>query len=373
MKLTMICEGGYISNNNFNSVLSGVGSNTLLVLSNAQANPVGGLTPIISAAGSRHLSLQIDGTKASESQAIQIINSASGSNTSINISSITSQTTQAVKNITQAGANKKLSIGIDCATASQNDVTNAISAATSRGLSFSVDSLNALTTAGVTAVFQAAQGKTFTASLDGKNTSGNKLKEVINAANGSAASLSVVNGSYIPMSDLLSAITLAGNRSLSLEFNATLITAQNLKSLAAAATNSTSLIIDIAQGITAPNLVDIINTSGTKKLSINFSAEQATNIQMQDAVGAGTSGTYISISAAQIPQLSVMLGMISSSGHTNLSPNYNGAQLVVTPTDGNWVVRALQAAQPTTQIVVSSVGLTNFTLSLILDILSAAG
>ena len=372
MKLTMICEGGYISNNNFNSVLSGVGSNTLLVLSNAQANPVGGLTPIISAAGSRHLSLQIDGTKASESQAIQIINSASGSNTSINISSITSQTTQAVKNITQAGANKKLSIGIDCATASQSDVTNAISAATSRGLSFSVDSLNALTTAGATAVFQAAQGKTFTASLDGKNTSGNKLKEIINAANGSAASLSVVNGSYIPMSDLLSAITLAGNRSLSLEFNATLITAQNLKSLAAA-TNSTSLIIDIAQGITAPNLVDIINTSGTKKLSINFSAEQATNIQMQDAVSAGTSGTYISISAAQIPQLSVMLGMISSSGHTNLSPNYNGAQLVVTPTDGNWVVRALQAAQPTTQIVVSSVGLTNFALSLVLDILSAAG
>lgn len=87
----------------------------------------------------------------------------------------------------------------------------------------------------------------------------------------------------------------------------------------------------------------------------------------------GGATTSISIGSAHVPQLSIMLGMIASSAHTNLSPIYNGSQLIVTPTDGNWVVRALEVAQPSTQIIVNSVGVTNFTLSIVLDILSAAG
>lgn len=373
MKLNMICEGGYISNDNFNSVVSAAGGNSLITLANAQASPLEGLLPIISSVGGRNLSMQVDGTKASESQALQIINAILGANTSISVSSIASMTAQAVESIVRAGVGKQLSIGIDCSVSSQDGVVHAISSAVSSGVPFSVGSLNALTTEGVSAVFQVAQGNAFTASLDGRTTSGSKLQEIINAANGSAVSLSLVNSSYVPISDLFNAFSLIGDRALGMSFDATLITAQNLKDLVSSAPASVGIGIDSAQGIVVSSLVEIIQASGGKRLAVNLGADQATNDQMQSSVDSGGSSTSISISSAHIPQLNVMLEMIASSAHTNLSPIYNGSQLIVTPTDGNWVVRALEVAQPSTQIIVNSVGVTNFTLSIVLDILNAAG
>lgn len=67
-----------------------------------------------------------------------------------------------------------------------------------------------------------------------------------------------------------------------------------------------------------------------------------------------------------------MLAAIKASAGTNLALEYNGAQLVVTPTDGNYVVRAIQVAQEGTEFSVNSVGQTQFNLNIVLDIIYAA-
>lgn len=127
MKLTMICEGlaanpprvTAIDVANFSQILNAAGPNTQITLSNAQGRPIAELAPVIQSAGSRNLSLQIDGLRASESQAVQIINSSVGPNTSVDISSINSFTQQSILNVVSAAAGKKVSVKANCATASE--------------------------------------------------------------------------------------------------------------------------------------------------------------------------------------------------------------------------------------------------------------
>lgn len=71
--------------------------------------------------------------------------------------------------------------------------------------------------------------------------------------------------------------------------------------------------------------------------------------------------------------LGVMRDLTSTSAKKDLSLTYNGFQLVVTPTDGNHVVRELQVVKPTTSVSVSSIGVANFSLQHKLEIVQAAG
>lgn len=71
--------------------------------------------------------------------------------------------------------------------------------------------------------------------------------------------------------------------------------------------------------------------------------------------------------------LSVMRDLTSTSANKDLSLTYNGFQLVVTPTDGNYVVRELKVVKPIASVAVSSIGVTNFSLQHKLEIVQAAG
>lgn len=187
-----------------------------------------------------------------------------------------------------------------------------------------------------------------------------------------ATTLSLVNAEAVGYSGVIQIIQAAQSKSLNIGINAEKITIDNLKSIIQTTTPSMAISISMAHGITASNLSDIVKLSGNKKLSIGMSGKASTTDQLKKTVSAARNNTSITIDTAHSPALNVMLDLISSSENTNLTAIYNRSQLVVTPTDGNYVIRALEVSKPTTSIVVNSIGVTNFSLQHFLDIVNAA-
>lgn len=380
MKLTMICEGlaanpprvTAIDVANFSQILNAAGPNTQITLSNAQGRPIAELAPVIQSAGSRNLSLQIDGLRASESQAVQIINSSVGPNTSVDISSINSFTQQSILNVVSAAAGKKVSVKANCATASEAQavfIANAIKD-TPIGLGFLA--LNALPSQSIPAVFDAVGSKEISAELNALTSTIDQAKNVINNAT-PATKLSLVNAEAWGYAGIAQIVQAVGAREFIISINAESMTINDLNNLIQITNPNTSLSLSMAHAIAVGNISNLINLSAGKKLSFSMSGQTSTQDQLRAAVTNANGSTSTSIDTAHAVMLNVMLDLISTSNNKELALTYNGSQLVVTPTDGNYVVRALQVAKPTTSITVNSIGVTNFSLQHTLEIVRAAG
>lgn len=380
MKLTMICEGlaanpprvTAIDVANFSQILNAAGPNTQITLSNAQGRPIAELAPVIQSAGSRNLSLQIDGLRASESQAVQIINSSVGPNTSVDISSINSFTQQSILNVVSAAAGKKVSVKANCATASEAQavfIANAIKD-TPIGLGFLA--LNALPSQSIPAVFDAVGSKEISAELNALTSTIDQAKNVINNAT-PATKLSLVNAEAWGYAGIAQIVQAVGAREFIISINAESMTINDLNNLIQITKPNTSLSLSMAHAIAVGNISNLINLSAGKKLSFSMSGQTSTQDQLRAAVTNANGSTSTSIDTAHAVMLNVMLDLISTSNNKELALTYNGSRLVVTPTDGNYVVRALQVAKPTTSITVNSIGVTNFSLQHTLEIVRAAG
>ena len=380
MKLTMICEGlaanpprvTAIDVANFSQILSAAGSNTQITLSNAQGRPIAELAPVIQSAGSRNLKLQIDGLRASESQTVEIINSSIGPNTSVEISSINSFTQQAISNVVTAAAGKKISVKVNCATASEAQAVFIANAVRDTSIELGFLALNALPSQSIPAVFTAVGSKEISAEINALTSTVDQAKNVIANAT-PATKLSLVNAEALGYAGVAQIVQTVGAREFGISVNAESMTINDLNNLVQITNPNTSLSLSMAHAIAVGNISNLIALSAGKKLSFSMSGQTSTQDQLRAAVTNANGSTSTSIDTAHAVMLSVMLDLISTSANKDLSLTYNGSQLVVTPTDGNYVVRALQVAKPTTSITVNSIGVTNFSLQHTLEIVQAAG
>lgn len=380
MKLTMICEGlaanpprvTAIDVANFSQILNAAGSNTQITLSNAQGRPIAELAPVIQSAGSRNLKLQIDGLRASESQTVEIINSSIGPNTSVEISSINSFTQQAISNVVTAAAGKKISVKVNCATASEAQAVFIANAVRDTSIELGFLALNALPSQSIPAVFTAVGSKEISAEINALTSTVDQAKNVIANAT-PATKLSLVNAEALGYAGVAQIVQTVGAREFGISVNAESMTINDLNNLVQITNPNTSLSLSMAHAISVGNISNLIALSAGKKLSFSMSGQTSTQDQLRAAVTNANGSTSTSIDTAHAVMLSVMLDLISTSANKDLSLTYNGSQLVVTPTDGNYVVRALQVAKPTTSITVNSIGVTNFSLQHTLEIVQAAG
>lgn len=380
MKLTMICEGlaanpprvTAIDVANFSQILNAAGSNTKITLSNAQGRPIAELAPVIQSAGSRNLKLQIDGLRASESQTVEIINSSIGPNTSVEISSINSFTQQAISNVVTAAAGKKISVKVNCATASEAQAVFIANAVRDTSIELGFLALNALPSQSIPAVFTAVGSKEISAEINALTSTVDQAKNVIANAT-PATKLSLVNAEALGYAGVAQIVQTVGAREFGISVNAESMTINDLNNLVQITNPNTSLSLSMAHAIAVGNISNLIALSAGKKLSFSMSGQTSTQDQLRAAVTNANGSASTSIDTAHAVMLSVMLDLISTSANKDLSLTYNGSQLVVTPTDGNYVVRALQVAKPTTSITVNSIGVTNFSLQHTLEIVQAAG
>lgn len=380
MKLNVVCQGlaanppvvTAIDVANFSNMLNAVGPNTLLTLSNAQGRPLAELAPVVQGAGSKNLALDIDGTMASENQALGLINAAVGPNTSVSISSINSFTEQSVTNVVNAAAGKKLALQINGTTASQNRVLHIVNAVKNTPIPLTISSITSLPSQAIPLIFSTAGSKALSVAMDGSTSTLAQITNVLNSATANT-SLELSKAEGLGYAGIIQVIEAAQSKPLNISINAEQFTAENLKAVVQATKSNMSVTINNASAITASNLSQIVTLSGNKALAINMNGQSSTTDQLNNAVVNSKPNGSVSVDIAHAVALGVILNLINASGGTNLTLRYNGTQLVVTPTDGNYVVRALQVAKPTTSIVVQSVGVTNFNLQLMLDIINAAG
>ncbi|WP_323149113.1 hypothetical protein [Pseudomonas oryzihabitans] len=289
-----------------------------------------------------------------------------------NLTSINSFTQQSILNVVSAAAGKKVSVKANCATASEAQavfIANAIKD-TPIGLGFLA--LNALPSQSIPAVFDAVGSKEISAELNALTSTIDQAKNVINNAT-PATKLSLVNAEAWGYAGIAQIVQAVGAREFIISINAESMTINDLNNLIQITNPNTSLSLSMAHAIAVGNISNLINLSAGKKLSFSMSGQTSTQDQLRAAVTNANGSTSTSIDTAHAVMLNVMLDLISTSNNKELALTYNGSQLVVTPTDGNYVVRALQVAKPTTSITVNSIGVTNFSLQHTLEIVRAAG
>lgn len=310
--------------------------------------------------------------RASESQTVEIINSSIGPNTSVEISSINSFTQQAISNVVTAAAGKKISVKVNCAPASEAQAVFIANAFRDTSIELGFLALNALPSQSIPAVFTAVGSKEISAEINALTSTVDQAKNVIANAT-PATKLSLVNAEALGYAGVAQIVQTVGAREFGISVNAESMTINDLNNLVQITNPNTSLSLSMAHAIAVGNISNLIALSAGKKLSFSMSGQTSTQDQLRAAVTNANGSTSTSIDTAHAVMLSVMLDLISTSANKDLSLTYNGSQLVVTPTDGNYVVRALQVAKPTTSITVNSIGVTNFSLQHTLEIVQAAG
>jgi|GEM_PF-6732921 len=169
-----------------------------------------------------------------------------------------------------------------------------------------------------------------------------------------------------------------GAKKFAITFDAPDFTVPYLKSFVASAGPNTSITLTTPQVLTTSDLLEILTLNGDRKLTLEFNGRQLSvdpvnGDKLQQVVAAANTSHTISVNTMQYPPLSYILPIIQSSANTNMVLSYNGSQLTDTEAQGNVVVRGIEVAQPTTSIIVTSVGVTNYSVENYLDTVRAAG
>ncbi|KPB52332.1 hypothetical protein [Pseudomonas coronafaciens] len=377
MNVNMQCVGTSISFNQFETIFNAAGANSTISLSDANALPPANMLPLIANANTKKLALQVSGRSISAPGLIEMVNTATGANTVISIDELNNYPITSVDQIVAAIGAKPYPISINGGAVNQTTAPPLINALSNPNTPLSLNSLNSLTDEAVTIVLSAIGSKTFSISLDGSLSTPTSIIGTIGKI-GENSNISLSNSRFInadAMSQILASI---GTKKFSITFDAPDFTVPYLKSFIATAGPNTSITVTTSQVLTTSDLLEILTLNGDRKLTLEFNGRQLSvdpvnGDKLQQVVAAANTSHTISVNTMQYPPLTYILPIIQSSTNTNMVLSYNGSQLTDTEAQGNVVVRGIEVAQPTTSIIVTSVGVTNYSVENYLDIVRAAG
>ncbi len=226
-------------------------------------------------------------------------------------------------------------------------------------------------------VLAAIGSKTYSISLDGSLSTPTSIIETIGKI-GENSNISLSNSRFINADAMSQTLASVGAKKFAITFDAPDFTVPYLKSFVASAGPNTSITLTTSQVLTTSDLLEILTLNGDRKLTLEFNGRQLSvdpvnGDKLQQVVAAANTSHTISVNTMQYPPLSYILPIIQSSANNNMVLSYNGSQLTDTEAQGNVVVRGIEVAQPTTSIIVRSVGVTNYSVENYLDIVRAAG
>lgn len=373
MNLTMICAGKFISVHLISELVKAAQGNTTISIDNAQGRPQAELVPVIQSAGNKKIAIHVDAKMASFNQTIALFTATSNPNASYSLTNANVFSLQQVRDVFSAMGNRPFSAHFDASAGSQEQAVNFISSAQGSNTLLTVSSLSSMTSAGISSVLEQAGSKNFTAQVPGDRASVTQILDILNKTTGINTTIILGNAQAQSATSLPQIFSTAGNKKFRPDFDGSKISASLLKQMISSAGQNTVVNVNTAQALSTSDLQGVISTAGTKRLDLNLNGAQFNSGQLVATVKAATSNTFLTVNTAHATNLHDMLEAITASGKTNLTLEYNGAQLVVTPVDGNYVVRAIEVARPDTSIVVNSLGTIQFNLDIVLDIIRAAG
>ncbi|MFC2973833.1 hypothetical protein ACFOJE_16650 [Azotobacter bryophylli] len=373
MKLNISCQGNYITVNQISQLMQAAGSNTTISVANANGRPQSELVSAIQSASAKKISIDIDGSAASVTQTLALFNACRPNpNASLSLREANAYSSLQIQSIYSAVGDKPFSAQINGAATNESQIQYLLGYANGLNTSLTLSSITSMTDSGIATAINAAGSRRLQAQIDGKQASPAKILYLLDRPSGANISLSLINSEYISTNYFGQFLSAAGSRNFTISFDVTKVNFDFIKQTIAASNQNTRFNLISAQALTTPNLKTLLQTASNRKISINLNGAQFYSGQPLSTVQLGNLNNFFNINTAQATNLVDMLAAIKASAGTNLALEYNGAQLVVTPTDGNYVVRAIQVAQEGTEFSVNSVGQTQFNLNIVLDIIYAA-
>lgn len=378
MLLNLLCAGTSISFNNFEAIFRAAGDNSKISLMDSHWQPPSSLHGLMSTGGSKKLTIDAPGNFYSVPQMSSLIVSANGTGTELEVGKINNYSPQDIISIVNLLAGKSYTLEVSCQAINEANVGQLVDALRSASGSINFDSANALSPALLAVVLTSVAGKAASFVLDGKLSSPEQTIGAISQISASGFSSSLSDPQYIPPPQLPAAFSAAGGGRFNVFLDQEFFPAHTLKNLVSSAGPQTTIRINSAHVLRTADILDVMSLAGARSLGLNFNGRQLTidpvdGDKLQQVINASSMSHTIAVNTAQYLPLSYLVPVIESSGRTNLALSYNGNQLSETEPHGNVVVRAIQASTQSTSIVITSVGADNFNLSHYLGILAAAG
>ncbi|WP_028624412.1 hypothetical protein [Pseudomonas sp. Ant30-3] len=338
MNLQLTFNGAQASSDQLITILNSAGANTSVNINTAQSLPTSTLTRIIQAAGSKILNLEFNGAQLSGNQGDQLKQAlvAAGAATTVSINTAQAVQTAVIVSVIQAAGSKQLHAHFNGAQLSGNpgDQLKQALAAAGGNSRVSVNSAQSLQSSNLVSVIQVAGNKQFSAAFDGSKLSGNsgdQIKQALAAA-GVNTNISVGEGQALLTSTLVSIVQAAGSKNLHLSFAGSKLSGNpgdQLKQALAAAGVNTSVGLDSAQSLQLNALVSIIQAAGSKQFTADFNGAQLSgNVgdQIKQTVAAAGANTSISVNTAQTILTPTLISIIQAAGSKALAFDFNGAQ-----------------------------------------------
>ncbi|MGF6124843.1 3-dehydroquinate dehydratase [Pseudomonas frederiksbergensis] len=338
MKLQLTFNGAQASSDQLITILDSAGANTSVNINTAQSIPTATLIKIIQAAGSKSLNLEFNGAQLSGNQGdpIKQALAAAGAATAVSINTAQAVQTAVIVSVIQAAGGKQLHADFNGAQLSGNpgDQLKQALAVAGANTSVSINSAQSLQSSNLVSVIQAAGSKRFSAAFDGSKLSGSpgdQIKQALAAA-GANTNISVSEAQAVITSTLVSVVQAAGSKNLSLSFVGSKLSGNpgdQLKQALAVAGANTSVSLNSAQSLQLTALLSIIQAAGSKKFTADFNGAQLSGNagdQIKQAVAAAGPNTGISVNTAQVIPTPTLISIIQAAGSKALAFDFNGAQ-----------------------------------------------
>ena len=267
----------------------------------------------------------------------------------------------------------KLKLTFDGSASSITPLANAVTAAGSN-TSIIVTSANAMRPTDVEALMRIAGSKNLSIQMQGDSISPSQLERTFNSPSGPNTSFVIASANALRITDLIAAIQATGNRFLSITFDGKASSEGFINQVIAAGGPHASFIINSAHALQIDTLIKIIRSSQNKKLSLTLNGAQLSSNsdgnQILRIIEAAGPHTHINLNTAHATPIELLLSTIRAAANKNFSAEFNGAQLSTTPLTGNHLLRAVETAGKNTSISINTAQAVN--IDTLLDIMLRA-
>ena len=238
---------------------------------------------------------------------------------------------------------KRLTVNIDGTQATASLVQQALAKATAN-TTVSLSAAQAFSSAEEIAILNSAGTKPFNPAYNGAQMTGAALQQILGAA-GTNTAVSVNTAQAFSSAEWSQISASAGSKKFSPDFNGTQTNDSLIRQVLTAAGTNTAVSVNTAQAQGLSDLISICETAGAKQLTLDINGAQASESFVIQVINAAETNTTVSVNTAQAFGQDDIANIVEAAGSKKLSLRLNGSQ-----TSASYINAAMANAGTNTSI-----------------------
>lgn len=309
-------NGAQLDSNELENAVKSAGTKVSISVNTAQSTPISALLSAFELAeNSKTFSAEFNGAQLTGDNLEKAI-SAAGNNSSVRLNTAQNLSSSHLgKVLSVAGSSKNISLDFNGTQLDPQETIEAVKKAGEK-TRISINTAQSLSKKTLLDLLKAAaNSKILSADFNGAQLTISTFTEALKAA-GSKTALSINTAQSISKSDLLNLASLAGaTKTLTMEFNGSQINVADVIEVIKKSGTKTSIRVNTAQNLNSDDLVDVINAAGSSKnLSLTFDGSRLTGNNLQRAVSAAGSKTTVIVTNAYGTPINIILNIVDTAG-----------------------------------------------------------